>query len=69
MVKQMGKNIFTILRTFFLIIKFTLHHFYRHPSDPPLNHHYHLGLDARKPVFRVSDKTRLKPVFIATETS
>ena len=29
----------------------------------------HMGLDAAKPVFRVSDKARLKPVSSATETS
>ena len=29
----------------------------------------HLGRDARKPVFGVSDIVRLKPVFSATETS
>ena len=28
----------------------------------------YLGLDATKPVFRVSDKARLKPVSSATET-
>ena len=28
-----------------------------------------MGLDARKPVFGVSDKGRLKPVSSATETS
>ena len=28
-----------------------------------------LGLDTTKPVFRVSDKARLKPVSSATETS
>ena len=28
----------------------------------------HLGLDARKPVFRVSDIPRLKPACSATET-
>ena len=30
---------------------------------------YHMGCDARKPVFGVSDKARLKPVSLATETS
>ena len=29
----------------------------------------YMGLIARKPVFRVSDKVRLKPVSTATETS
>ena len=29
----------------------------------------HMGLDATKPVFGVSDKARLKPVSLATETS
>ena len=29
----------------------------------------HMGLDATKPVFRVSDKVRLKPVSSAAETS
>ena len=33
----------------------------------PLN--YHVGCDATKPVFGVSDKARLKPVSPATETS
>ena len=30
---------------------------------------YHTGLVARKPVFGGSDKARLKPVSLATETS
>ena len=30
---------------------------------------YHLGLAARKPVFEVFDKARLKPACSATETS
>ena len=30
---------------------------------------YNMGRDARKPVFGVSDKARLKPVSSATETS
>ena len=29
----------------------------------------HMGLDVTKPVFRASDKARLKPVSLATETS
>ena len=31
--------------------------------------HYNMGLVARKPVFGVSDKARLKPVSSTTETS
>ena len=41
-------------------------------SAPPthMNDIYsNMGLDVTKPVFGVSDKTRLKPVFSATETS
>ena len=30
---------------------------------------FHMGHIARKPVFRLSDKERLKPFFSATETS
>ena len=31
--------------------------------------HFHMGLVATKPVFRVSDKARLKPACSATESS
>ena len=34
-----------------------------------LGYNYHLGLDATKPVFGVSEKAKLKPVSSATETS
>ena len=42
------------------------------PLDPPLVHYcccQLLGLDVAKPVFRVSNKARLKPVFSAKKTS
>ena len=40
-----------------------------HTLSKPMIAKYHMGLVARKPVFGVSDKVRLKPVSTATETS
>ena len=37
--------------------------------DDDVNDDVDMGLFARKPVFKVSDKARLKPVSSATETS
>ena len=34
-----------------------------------LTFHYHMGLDATKPVFRVSNKATIKPLSSAIETS
>ena len=52
--------------------------FQMRPAKAQTSHHslviafaanIHMGLIATKPVFEVSDKARLKPVFSATETS
>ena len=38
-------------------------------KDASNEHHQHMGLLARKSVFRVSDQAMLKPAFSATEAS
>ena len=62
----MNKKTFTIFCSFFVYLD--LWHPYNLARTVVCSQTY-LGLDVTKPVFRVSDKVRLKPVSSALETS